>query len=72
MTALDELVDPSPGAAALSTTITDRPFLANSYATEEPITPAPITIASHLLFMSQQLPRDLEFNVRNFYCFKSY
>jgi hypothetical protein len=42
-------VDPRPGAAALSTTITDKPFLANSNATDEPITPAPITTASHLL-----------------------
>ena len=72
MTALDELVDPSPGAAALSTTITVKPFRANSYATEEPITPAPIMIASHLLFIGQLLSRELEFNVQSFKYFKSY
>lgn len=52
MTALEELVDPRPGAAALSMTITDKPFRANSCATEEPITPAPITTASHLLVIA--------------------
>src|SRR3954447_4795237 len=46
MTALDALVDPWPGPAALSTTTTSRPARASSSATAQPITPAPMTTAS--------------------------
>ena len=42
----EALVDPVPGPDPRSTTITDRPARASSSATDEPITPAPITIAS--------------------------
>ena len=42
----DALVEPAPGAGPLSTTTTERPPRASSRATAEPITPAPITMAS--------------------------
>jgi hypothetical protein len=67
MTALDELVDPRPGAAALSMTITERPFRANSKATDDPITPAPITTASHLLFIIASSIDVLAFNQPEIY-----
>src|SRR5687768_12806603 len=47
MTAEDELVDPAPGPGPLSTDTTARPLRASSRATDAPITPAPMTIASN-------------------------
>jgi hypothetical protein len=44
--ALEALVDPYPAPAALSTTTTLRPSFASSKAAAEPMTPAPMTIAS--------------------------
>jgi hypothetical protein len=42
----EALVEPEPGPGRRSTTITRFPARASSNATAEPITPAPMTMAS--------------------------
>ncbi len=49
MIAADALVEPAPACGPLSMHTTERPLRANSSATADPMTPAPITMTSALV-----------------------